>query len=62
MLNILLKSASFVFLIVLGYLLKRCRFFGPKDYTIPMKLVLNITLPAASCAAGTVPGHPGQCG
>ena len=47
MLNILLKSASFVFLIILGYLLKRCRFFGPKDYTIPMKLVLNITLPAA---------------
>lgn len=47
MLNILLKSASFVFLIILGYLLKRCRFFVPKDYTIPMKLVLNITLPAA---------------
>ena len=47
MLNILLRSASFVSLIVIGYLLKRARFFGPKDYTIVMKLVLNLTLPAA---------------
>ena len=57
MLNILLRSASFVSLIVIGYLLKRCRFFGPKDYSIPMKLVLNLTLPAAvitSFASSTV--------
>lgn len=47
MFTVLLKSASFVFLIVLGYLLKRSKFFGPKDYTIPMKLVLNVTLPAS---------------
>lgn len=47
MFTILLKSASFVFLIVLGYLLKRSRFFGPKDYAVPMKLVLNVTLPAS---------------
>ena len=57
MLNILLRSASFVSLIIIGYLMKRSRFFGPKDYSIPMKLVLNLTLPAAvitSFASSTV--------
>ena len=47
MVQILLKSASFVFLIFLGYILKRVKFFGPRDYGIVMKIVLNITLPMA---------------
>ena len=57
MLNVLLRSASFVSLIIIGYLMKRSRLFGPKDYSIPMKLVLNLTLPAAvitSFASSTV--------
>ena len=33
---------------LLGVVLRRRGFFGPKDYVIPMKLVLNITLPAAA--------------
>ena len=47
MAQILLKSAGFIFIIILGYCLKRCGFFSPRDYAIPMKLVLNVTLPAA---------------
>lgn len=45
--NILLKSGCFVFLIALGYFLKRKGFFGPLDYKIPVKMVLNITMPCA---------------
>ena len=45
--NILLKSSAFVFLIALGYLLKCKGFFGPADYKIPIKIVLNITMPCA---------------
>ena len=48
MTGILLKSASFICLIVLGYILKRRSFFGPKDYKILSKIVLNITLPCAT--------------
>ena len=48
MFPILLKSASFLFLIALGYLLKRVGFFGPLDYKIPAKLVANITMPCAA--------------
>ncbi|MGN0976044.1 MAG: AEC family transporter, partial [Gemmiger sp.] len=44
---ILLKSAAFLFIMALGYALKHFGFFGPEDYKIPMKLVLNVTLPAA---------------
>ena len=47
MFNILLRSGSFVFLIILGAMLKHFHFFSPKDYAIPTKIVLNITLPAA---------------
>ncbi len=46
--QILLKSASFIFLIALGYVLKRIGFFGPLDYKIPVKMVLNITMPCAA--------------
>lgn len=45
MAQILLKASSFVFLIFLGFLLKRIGFFRPRDYEIVMKIVLNITLP-----------------
>lgn len=48
MTGILLKSASFICLILLGYILKRRSFFGPKDYKILSKIVLNITLPCAT--------------
>ena len=47
MVQILLKSASFIFLIALGYTLKRIGFFGTQDYKIPVKMVLNITMPCA---------------
>ena len=47
MLQILLKSASFLFLIALGYFLKRVGFFGKLDYKIPARIVSNITLPCA---------------
>ena len=48
MTEILLKSAAFVCLILLGYFLKRIGFFGPKDYKILSKIILNITLPCAT--------------
>lgn len=46
--EILLKSASFIAVIVLGYLLKRIGFFGAEDYKIPLKLVMNVTMPCAA--------------
>lgn len=45
--QVLLKAASFIFIIFLAYGLKKAGLFGPKDYTIMVKIVLNITLPAA---------------
>ena len=47
MTDVLLKSSSFLFVMLLGMVLRQTGFFGPRDYIIPMKLVLNITLPAA---------------
>lgn len=47
MANILFKSASFVFFIVLGYLLKRVGLFSKTDYKVLPKIILNITLPCA---------------
>lgn len=46
--HVLLRSGSFVFLILLGFLLKRKGFFGPKDYKILSKIVLNVTLPCSA--------------
>ena len=48
MADILLKSASFICLIALGYLLKRKGLFGKTDFKIFSKIVLNITLPCAT--------------
>ncbi len=45
--SMLLKPAAFLFLIAFGYLLKRKGFFGPEDYRVPMKIILNLTLPCA---------------
>ena len=48
MADILLKSASFICLIALGYFLKRKGLFGKTDYKILSKIVLNVTLPCAT--------------
>lgn len=47
MLDVLLKAAGFILAIVLAYGLKRIGFFGPKDYQIISRIVLNVTLPCA---------------
>lgn len=47
MAQILIKSASFIFLIALGYFLKRSGFFAPTDYKIAVKIVINIAMPCA---------------
>ncbi len=44
---ILAKSASFLFVIFLGILLKQIGLFGKEDYRVLSKVVLNLTLPAA---------------
>lgn len=43
----LLKAFAFIFIIILGYALKKAGFFSSKDYGLISKIVLNITLPAA---------------
>ncbi len=43
----LLKAFSFILIIALGYGLKKAGLFGPKDYTVMTRVVLNITLPAS---------------
>jgi len=48
MIPILLKSASLISFIVLGYVLKRLGLFGKDDYRIPVKIVMNITMPCAA--------------
>lgn len=47
MTTVLLKAFSLIFIIVLAYGLKKIGLFGPKDYTVAVKIVLNVTLPAA---------------
>lgn len=47
MAEILMKAASFVAIIILGYVLKRKGFFKEEDFYILSKIVLKITLPAA---------------
>lgn len=48
--EILLKAGSFVLIIISSYLLKRKRFFDKNDNRTIMKLIMNITLPAAIIA------------
>lgn len=45
MAQVLLKSASFICLILLGYVLKKLGVFSQTDYKIFPKIILNITLP-----------------
>lgn len=45
--EILIKAASFVAIIALGYVLRRRGFFQEKDFYVLSKIVLKITLPAA---------------
>lgn len=44
---VLLKALSFVLLIAAGFLLRRAGLFGERDYQILVKIVMNLTLPAA---------------
>lgn len=48
---ILLKALGFIFIIILGYTLKKLEFFESKDYKLISKIMLNITLPAAVITA-----------
>lgn len=45
--DILIKAFSFVFIIIIGYAFKRIGIFGPRDYKIITKIIMNITLPCA---------------
>ncbi len=45
--DILVKAGGFVFIIVLGYVLKRIGVFRDEDFPILSKVVIRITLPAA---------------
>lgn len=47
MLEILLRAASFIAIILLGYFLKRIGFFKQEDFTILSRITIRITLPAA---------------
>ena len=47
MLDILMRTGSFVAIIVLGNLLKRIGFFKESDFTLLSKITLRITLPCA---------------
>lgn len=47
MLLVLFKFLPYVFCLALAYGLKRLGLFGPGDYRVAVKLVLNVTLPAA---------------
>ena len=38
--QVLLKASAYVFVIALGYALKKLHFFGPNDYKLIMKIVL----------------------
>lgn len=46
MLEILTRAGSFVFVILLGYFLKRIGFFKQEDFTILSRITIRITLPA----------------
>ena len=46
MLDILIRAGSFIFVILLGYGLKRVGFFKQEDFTLLSKITIRITLPA----------------
>jgi predicted permease len=45
--DILIKAFSFVLIIIIGYTFKRMGAFGPRDYKIVTRIIMNITLPCA---------------
>lgn len=45
--QVLLKASAYIFVIVLGYVLKKTGFFKSDDYKLIMKITLNITMPCA---------------
>lgn len=47
MANVAFRLLSLLFPMLLGYVLKRARFFGPEDYRVVVKIIMNITLPCA---------------
>lgn len=47
MLDILLRAASFIAIIILGYFLKKIGFFKQEDFSILSKITIRITLPCA---------------
>ena len=47
---ILMKAASFIAVIILGYGLRKAGFFKEEDFYVLSKIVLKITLPASIIA------------
>ena len=47
MLDIIVRAGCFVAIILLGYLLRKFKFFKPEDFNILSKIVIKITLPAS---------------
>ena len=47
MLEILLKAASYIAVIILGFVLRRVGFFDEHEFPVLSKLVIKVTLPAA---------------
>ena len=45
--DILIKAASYIAIILLGYILRRTGFFGPESFGVLSKIVIKITLPCA---------------
>ena len=46
MVDILIKSSGYIFIIILGYTLKKIKFFGADEYRTLIKILMKITLPA----------------
>ena len=45
--HVLSKALAFAAIIFLAFVLKKAGLFGPTDYRMMAKVVLNVTLPAA---------------
>ena len=48
MIDIIIRAGSFVFIIFLGWFLKKIGFFKQEDFTLLSKITIRITLPCAS--------------
>ena len=51
MLDILARAGCYIFIIILGHILRRKGFFGPETFGVLSKIVIKITLPAALIAS-----------